>query len=185
MLSRIITIRNVGRFRNSTATPNPVFAKHTFIFGANGFGKTTLCTVLRSVQSGDTAPVRGRTTLGAAGTPEAELLFSGGSRRLRDGQWSQINPRISIFDGEFVASNVHSGDVVDVAHRRNLYRIIVGSEGVGLAEQEQALAEEARAKQTELSTAERNVQNVMPRGMERQEFLDLAADPDVDRWHCR
>jgi wobble nucleotide-excising tRNase len=180
MLRRVITIRNVGRFLNSTASPNPGFAKHTFVFGANGFGKTTLCTLLRSVQCGDTAPVRGRATLGTAGAPEADLLFADGNHRLRDGTWSATKPQISIFDGVFVASNVHSGDIVDVAHRRNLYRIIVGSEGVGFAEQEQALAEDARAKQTELSAAERIVQGHAPSGIERRAFLDLARDADID-----
>jgi len=75
MLRRVISIENVGRFRSSAATPNPGFAKHTFIFGGNGFGKTTFCTVMRSVQSGDAAPLLGRQTLGSNRTPEIDLLF--------------------------------------------------------------------------------------------------------------
>jgi wobble nucleotide-excising tRNase len=75
---------------------------------------------------------------------------------------------------------VHSGDVVDVAHRRNLYRVIVGAEGVGLAEQEQALAEEARAKQADLTAAERAAQALVPRGTALRDFLDLSADPEID-----
>jgi wobble nucleotide-excising tRNase len=180
MLRRVIAIKNVGRFRNSAATPNPALAKHTFIFAGNGFGKTTLCTVMRSVQSGDAAPVHGRRTLGATNAPEIDLLFADGNRRLQNGSWSATAPKISIFDGVFVAANVHSGDVVDVAHRRNLYRVIVGAEGVGLAEQEQALAEEARAKQAELTAAERAVQALVPSGIALGNFLDLPADPGID-----
>jgi wobble nucleotide-excising tRNase len=180
MLRRVIAIKNVGRFRNSAATPNPALAKHTFIFAGNGFGKTTLCTVMRSVQSGDAAPVHGRRTLGATNAPEIDLLFADGNRRLQNGSWSATAPKISIFDGVFVAANVHSGDAVDVAHRRNLYRVIVGAEGVGLAEQEQALAEEARAKQAELTAAERAVQALVPSGIALGNFLDLPADPGID-----
>jgi wobble nucleotide-excising tRNase len=180
MLRRVIAIKNVGRFRNSAATPNPALAKHTFIFAGNGFGKTTLCTVMRSVQSGDAAPVHGRRTLGATTAPEIDLLFADGTRRLQNGSWSATAPKISIFDGVFVAANVHSGAVVDVAHRRNLYRVIVGAEGVGLAEQEQALAEEARAKQAELTAAERAVQALVPSGIALGNFLDLPADPGID-----
>ena len=44
MLRRVIAIKNVGRFRNSAATPNPQLAKHTLIFGPNSYGKTTFCT---------------------------------------------------------------------------------------------------------------------------------------------
>jgi hypothetical protein len=53
MLTRVISIKNVGRFRNSAHTPNPPLAKYTLIYGADGYGKTTLCSVLRSIESGD------------------------------------------------------------------------------------------------------------------------------------
>jgi wobble nucleotide-excising tRNase len=119
-------------------------------------------------------------TLGATDAPEIDLLFADGNRRLQNERWSATAPKISIFDGVFVAANVHSGDVVDVAHRRNLYRVIVGAEGVGLAEREQALAEEARAKQTELTAAERAVQALVPSGRALDNFLDLPANPDID-----
>jgi recombinational DNA repair ATPase RecF len=73
MLKKIISIKNVGRFRNSAASGNPQLAKHTFIVGANGYGKTTLCAVLRSLQTGDPAHVLGRKTLGASDAPAIEL----------------------------------------------------------------------------------------------------------------
>jgi hypothetical protein len=123
MLERVIFIRNIGRFRNSAAVPNPTFSKHTFIFAASAYGKTTFCAVLRSVQSGNVAPLLGRRTLGASSIPDVNLLFTEGSRRLQDGVWSAVVPQISIFDGVFVSENVHSGDVVDVPHRRNLFTV--------------------------------------------------------------
>ena len=144
MLQRVIAIKNVGRFRNSAATPNPPFAKHTLVFAPNGYGKTTFCTVMRSVQSGDAAPVIGRRTLGAGAAPEIDLLFADANRRLQDGAWSAPASKISVFDGVFVAENVHSGDVVDVTHKRGLYRVIVGREGVGLAEQQHSLVRAAK-----------------------------------------
>ena len=74
MLRQVISIKNVGRFRNSAATPNPAFAKHTFIFGGNGFGKTTFSVVMWSAQSGDAAPVLGRQTLGSSQAPERSRI---------------------------------------------------------------------------------------------------------------
>jgi wobble nucleotide-excising tRNase len=184
MLRRVISIRNVGRFRNSAALPNPLFAKHTLVFGANAYGKTTFCAVLRSVQSGDVAPVLGRRTLGTQGDPFVHLLLTEGTAerplRLDNGLWSSVIPQISVFDGVFVSENVHSGDVVDVAHRRNLFRVIVGQAGVALAEQEQRLAEESRGKQTELAAAERAAQAFVPQGMRLATFIALLADPDID-----
>ena len=36
---------------------------------------------------------------------------------------------VSVFDGAFIQRNVHSGDVVDISNRRELYRVIIGNEG--------------------------------------------------------
>ncbi|HWX14829.1 MAG TPA: hypothetical protein VNY06_08315, partial [Methylocella sp.] len=132
MLERVVAIKNIGRFRNSIASPNPAFAKHTVMFGANAYGKTTFCAVVRSVQSGNVAPLLGRQTLGVSAIPDVDLLFTDGNRRLQDAVWSAVAPQISVFDGVFVSENVHSGDVVDVPHRRNLFRVIVGRAGVAL-----------------------------------------------------
>jgi len=180
MLQRVIAIRNVGRFRNSAALPNPLFAKHTLVFGANAYGKTTFCAVMRSVQSGNVASVLGRRTLGTQVDPYVHLLFTEGNRRLDTGDWSSVVPQISVFDGVFVSENVHSGDVVDVPHRRNLFRVIVGQAGVALAEEEQRLAEESRVKQTELTAASRAAQAFVPQGMRLADFIGLTADSDID-----
>ena len=55
MPRKIISIRNVGRFPNSATAGNPELALYTLIIGANGFGKTTLCAVLRSLKTGEPA----------------------------------------------------------------------------------------------------------------------------------
>ena len=78
MLRKIISIKNVGKFRNSAALGNPELARHTLILGANGSGKTTICAVLRSLKSGDPAHIVGRRTLGVEVAPTVELLLPGG-----------------------------------------------------------------------------------------------------------
>lgn len=180
MLKKIITIKNVGRFRNSAATGNPQLAKHTFIVGANGYGKTTLCAVLRSLQTGDPAHVFGRKTLGASDAPVVELLLDAGQARFDGTAWSTTKPNIAIFDGVFVAENVHSGEVVDIEHKRNLYRVIVGDTGVKLAAQDAELASESRAKTGEISTAGKAVQPHVPTGMKLDAFIALPETADID-----
>lgn len=180
MLKKIISIKNVGRFRNSAASGNPQLAKHTFIAGANGFGKTTLCAVLRSLQTGDPAHVLGRKTLGATDAPAIELLLDGGGQARFDGTaWNATKPEIAIFDGVFVAENVHSGEVVDIEHKRNLYRVIVGDAGVKLAAQEAELAAESRARTGEISTARKAGQPHVPAGMKLDAFIALPETADI------
>lgn len=181
MLRRFIFIRNVGRFKNSAATPNPQLGKSVFIHGANGYGKTTLCAVLRSLQCGSGAYVTGRRTLGAADEPNIELLLDDNAvARFANGAWNRTLPDISIFDGTFVAENVYSGDVVDTDQRRNLYRVIIGHEGVALAEEESRLTAEARTKTTEITASGRVIQQHVPNGMTLAQFLVLPAEPGID-----
>ncbi|MBC6443575.1 MAG: AAA family ATPase [Rhodobacteraceae bacterium] len=158
MLKKIISVRNVGRFRNSTERGNPQFKKYTFIYGANGSGKTTLCAVLRSLQTGDPAHILGRKTVAAKDAPLIELDMEGGQARFNDAEWNTPRPEIAIFDGVFVTENVYFGEIVGNEHKRNLYRIIIGAEGAKLARQADDLATKSRAKTSEVSTTEKNVQ---------------------------
>ena len=114
MLRKIISVKNIGRFRNSAAPGNPELARYSLIVGANGFGKSTLCAVLRSLKTGDPALILGRRTLGIQATPSVELLLASGPVRFDGTAWSAAHPDIVVFDGVFVAENVHSGDVVDI-----------------------------------------------------------------------
>jgi wobble nucleotide-excising tRNase len=181
MIRKFITIKNVGRYRNSASTPNPQLVKYVFILGANGHGKTTLCDVMRSFQTGNAAHVAGRKTLGVTDAQAIELLMEGGAVARFDGAaWNQTLPAMAIFDGTFVANNVHAGDVVDTDQRRNLYRVIVGQEGVALAEEETRLAAETRTKTTEIASVTRALQQHIPSGVTVQQFVDLPADADID-----
>jgi wobble nucleotide-excising tRNase len=180
VLRKIISIKNVGRFRNSAAPGNPELARYSLIVGANGFGKTTLCAVLRSLKTGDPAHIIGRRTLGVQAPQSVELLVAGGSTRFEGAAWSATHPDIAVFDGVFVAENVHSGEVVDIDHRRNLYRVIIGEEGVRLVEEDSRLAAQSREKTGEITAAERAIRRHVPAGMRLEQFLGLAADPNID-----
>ena len=180
MLRKIISIKNVGKFRNSGAPGNPELARHTLILGANGSGKTTICAVLRSLKSGDPARIVGRRTLGVEETPTVELLLSGGVSRFDGGVWSAPYSHLAIFDEVFVAENVHSGDVVDLDHKRNLYLVIIGEEGVRLAKEDTSFAEQSREKTGQISTATGAIQPHIPVGMNLNQFIALGADPDID-----
>jgi wobble nucleotide-excising tRNase len=179
MLKKFVSIKNVGRFRNSAAAGNPQLAKHTFIVGANGFGKTTICAVLRSLHTGDPSHVLGRRTLGVADEAAVDLLLDTCLARFHGAAWTTTHP-VAVFDGAFVAENVHSGDAVEIDHKRNLYRVIIGDDGVRLAEEDARLAGESRAKTSEMSAAARAIQPHVPAGMQLNAFIVLSAVADID-----
>jgi len=181
MLRKIVTIKNVGRFINSVAPGNPELSRYTLIAGGNGFGKTTICAVLRSLKTGDAAHIAGRKTLGAITPIGVELLTTAGMSRFNGETWNATFPNLAIFDGVFVSENVHSGEVVDIDHRRNLYRVIVGEEGVRLAEEDSRLAAESREKTREITAAATSIQPHIPQGMTVERFIDLPNDLEIDQ----
>lgn len=180
MLKKVIAIKNVGRFRNSAAAGNPQLGKFVLLHGANGFGKTTMCAVFRSLQTGDGGHVLGRKTLGVNEAVSVELLLANGTAAFDGAKWNATVPDLAIFDGAFVAHNVYSGEAVDIDHKRNLYRVIIGQEGVALAEEEARLAGESRAKAGEITAAAKAIQTHVPPPMKLDQFLALKEDADID-----
>jgi wobble nucleotide-excising tRNase len=181
MLRKIVSVKNVGKFLNSAAGGDTALAKRTLIIGANGFGKTTLCAVLRSLKTGEADYLIGRRTLGVTDPPTAEILCDGGSARFDGTAWSATYPAVVVFDGLFVAENVHSGEVVDIDHRRNFYRVIIGEKGVALADQDAALAAESRETTAEITAAERAIKPHVPRFLTLDTFVALPGEADIDR----
>jgi wobble nucleotide-excising tRNase len=133
MIKKIISIKNVSRFADYNAKGDIEFRKLTLIYAENGRGKTTLCDVFRSLQTGNGDYIAGRTTIPNAGQAELTMRLDNGNADFRGGSWTSILPAIVIFDSTFVHDNIYAGDYVDHEHKKNLYRVIVGEEGVRLA----------------------------------------------------
>ncbi len=180
MLRKIISIKNVGRFLNYSASGDVELRRYNLIFAENGRGKTTLCAILRSLGSGEPAGVLGRSTLGTGDVPDVKMLLDGGTATFRNGVWSAMVPDLAIFDSTFVSENVYSGDTVDLEHKRNLYRVIVGKQGVDLALQIDDLDAASRAKSTDIREKLAAVQALVPQGLAVEAFLTLQEDPAID-----
>jgi len=180
MIQRIISIKNIGRFKNCAAAGDVTFRQYTLIFAENARGKTTLCDILRSLSKADPAIVIGRTTLGSADRPEVQLLTANGPVSFRNGAWTGIRPDLAIFDSAYVRENVYAGDSVDTEHRRNLYRVIVGAQGVAHANQVVQLDEQIRDKNAEIRENRASIQGYVPRGIAIEAFFGFELDPDID-----
>jgi hypothetical protein len=69
VLDRISLIRNIGKFDSVSDGANLPLSKLTLIYAENGRGKTTLSAILRSLGSGDPAPIAERKRLSATQPP--------------------------------------------------------------------------------------------------------------------
>jgi wobble nucleotide-excising tRNase len=134
VLTRIDQLKNIGRF-TSFKQRSAALGRLGLIFARNGYGKTTICAVLRAAAAQDSSPIDERLHLGNAGPPEAALTFDPtGPVAFQNGAWNRAPPSILIFDGEFIRRNVHAADEVTRDNKRQLLRVIVGATGVRLAE---------------------------------------------------
>lgn len=178
-LKKITAIKNVGRFK-AARVGGGEYGRYTLVYGGNGRGKTTLCSILRSLQRNDPKPIQRRKTFKATSEPEVGLLLNSGQTRFSAGAWTAGQPDIHIFDQQFVTENVHGGDQVDVEHRRNFYRIVVGPTGVSLAGEVDRLDAAATTKQGEIASEKKVLEQHVPAGMKLDAFLKLAADSEID-----
>lgn len=130
MLEAITNVSNLGLFQSSTSGDVP-FAKMTRIYGENGRGKTTLCSLFRSLSAPDTAELNRRRTIDANSNEiRATLHFSDCDEVLDNGAWAPQSHSFEIFDSVFVKDNVYAGGQVDARQRQNLLAFALGEESV-------------------------------------------------------
>ncbi|MCY4238828.1 MAG: hypothetical protein OXC93_10840 [Rhodospirillaceae bacterium] len=179
-LNKIISIKNTGRFQNCSASGDVSLKAQNLVFAENGRGKTTLCAILRSLQSGDPAHIQGRKTLGYCDEPEVHILTADGPVKFTDGTWDADMHELAVFDGTYISENVHDGDAIDTEQRRNLYRVIIGSQGVTLARRVEALDAALREITGAINTARAAVRRHAPEGMSADSLVALAEDDHID-----
>ena len=184
-LREVTYVQNIGRFKKGRSVAAAKFGPCTLVFGENGWGKSTLADLLRSLSMNKPDIVIGRKTL--AGGPEQKAVVrfgNNGSARFENGVWLGIRPRIAVYDSVFVNENVFSGDVVTNEHLKKQYGMVVGEEGVRHVRRIVALDNENRENNKQLQIVEAKLDGIVsvagPGGMTCKEFMVLEAIGDVD-----
>ncbi len=148
------------------------FRKLVLLFAENGRGKTTLCAILRSLQSGHSEYISERKALGTSDAASVQIRVGGNTVSFSSNGWSATHPDISIFDSAFIHDNVYAGDYVDHEHKKNLYRIIVGAQGVQLAEQIEELDSKIRDANRDINTKKDAASRNLPNGILLDTYLE-------------
>ncbi|MBM4349653.1 MAG: hypothetical protein FJ106_07185 [Deltaproteobacteria bacterium] len=180
MLEKIVQIKNVGRFQNYSASGDVSFRKLTLVYAENGRGKTTLCAILRSLQSGHAEFIRERKTLASTDSAFVHIRLNGDSCQFNNDAWTALYPDIFIFDPVFVNDNVYSGDYVEHEHKKNLYKVIVGVQGVKLAMLIEDLDGQIRDVNTDLRSKKEAVTRHLPSGTTLEDFLQWQPVQDIE-----
>ena len=180
MLLRIDQLKNIGRFTAFRQRADAL-GRLALVFARNGFGKTTLCAVLRSANAQDSAPIDERIHLGRTGVPEANLIFDPtGAVVFQNGVWNRAPPTILLFDGEFVRRNVHAADEVTRDNKRQLLRVIIGAAGVRLAESVTDTDAKINKLNGELKEIERAIRTAHPAIADYAAFANAVVPADIE-----
>ena len=179
MLIKLKYIQNVGRFETVTHDSRLTFKKLGLVFSENGQGKTTLCAIMRSLTTGDPAPILERHRLSAK-TPSKVVLEVDGSKVAFDGgAWTSSGPEVLIFDDHFVETNIYSGLNVTPGNSQNLHALVIGEEGVKFNRKVQDLTESIAALQTALREKARAIPANILGALSTDDFCNLPLPNDL------
>ena len=183
-LKEVKYVQNIGCFETGKSVADATFGPCTLVFGENGWGKSTLADLLRSMTTNNPDIVRGRKTLGGGPEQKAVVRFGDQQAVFEGGSWSGIRPRIAVYDSVFVNENLFSGDVVTNEHLKKQYGMVVGEESLRRVRRIVELDNENRENNNQSRVVEAELDGVMkavgPEGMTRKEF----SVPGRDR-RCR
>ena len=180
MIEKFISIRNIGRFRDCSPRGDVTFRKLSLLFAENGRGKTTLCAILRSLQTGQPEFILERKTLGASDPASVNIRLGGNNINFVNTTWSATHPDIALFDSVFVHDNVYAGDYVNHEHKKNLYHVIVGAQGVQLANRIEDFDGKIREANRQIGKKKNAVSRNIPNGVVLDDYLAWQPVTDID-----
>lgn len=185
MIKRINVLKGVGRFSalNPTRGTEGDFSSLNVIYASNACGKSTLCDVFRSLDTGNPAYVIGRKRIGSDAQPEIVIsLEEGQATRFQNAQWHERDncPPIHVYDDRFVAENVFIGHHISVDQRRNLYGLVIGDQAIALKQAVDTAEQQLSNATTAFNAAQSDLTRLIPTGYTIDSFRNLASVDDVD-----
>lgn len=154
MITKVKRVKNVGKFYDFSCQANELdWHKNTFLFAPNAYGKSTLVNIFRSLHHNDPKILRARRSLNALTSAEAVIIIDGVSHVFNGFKWDKSCPAIRIFGPPFIYDNILTHEI-EHQHRKNIHRIIIGAQGVNLAEELARLKEQEKNRRQQLSSLE-------------------------------
>lgn len=149
MIKKFVKISGTGKFLNYTHnTPQAGFRTTDFekinlLYGENGSGKTTLSIILHSLKGNNQLLTKKR-AFDQSVQQTVEVLTDGTPNLLHtfsNGTWDNHKPSIEIFDIHFINENIYTGLEIQTSHKKNLFEVIFGRQGVQLKTEIQDIKE--------------------------------------------
>lgn len=188
MIKKFIKINGTGKFLNysHTTVPSPHrttdFEKINLIYGENGSGKTTLAVILDSLRSGNDVLTKKR-SFDRTVPQIVEVLTdlpSNPKLKFSNGSWDINYPNIEIFDIHFITNNVYTGLEVQNTHKKNLFEIIFGGQGVQLKNDIQNIKDRIQAAKNSLQATKSQIELAIDRAFTAADYCNVRFDSGIN-----
>jgi wobble nucleotide-excising tRNase len=134
-------IQGVGTFTNFRPKSMVQFGKNTVVYALNGYGKSTIAAILKSLVNCDSTKITERKSLQGGNSTNLEqevvLLYESGSSVYKKG-WKHNGiispPEVLVFDQQFVYDNLFV-QRVESDHKQNIHKIVIGSDGLRISQE--------------------------------------------------
>lgn len=151
MIIKTKRLKSIGKFYDFAAQANALdWHKNTFVVAPNAYGKSTLVNVLRSLRDNDPKLIRARKTLGAVAAPEAVIVIDSAIHIFNGTGWNKPFPAIQFFDAPFIHANILTHEIGH-EHKKNIHKIIIGAQGIKVADELAALKTKEKDKKARKS----------------------------------
>lgn len=188
MIKKFIKIKGTGKFSDyqPSSVPGPYrvgeFDKINLIYGENGIGKTTIASIFTSLKGNDALLQRRRSFGISESGQQVQVLTDLAPPNLNysNSTWSGHHPNIEVFDVHFINDNIYTGLDINSTHKKNLFEVIFGAEGVRLKSEIQGIKEQVQEKNVAVNYLKRAIQSAAKNEFSIEEYLSIETDGEID-----
>lgn len=188
MIKKFVKIYGTGKFLNYThSTPlvgfkTTDFEKINLIYGENGSGKTTLSIILHSLKGNNFLLTKKR-AFDRTVAQTVQVLANGTANVLHTYQndvWDAHKPNIEIFNIHFINENIYTGLEIQTSHKKNLFEIIFGQQGIQLKIDIQDIKDRIQSGNKAIKENTEKIQLAIDNAFTATVYCGISTDPDID-----
>ncbi|HTC00348.1 MAG TPA: AAA family ATPase, partial [Ferruginibacter sp.] len=188
MIKKFVKISGTGKFLNyNHSTPlisfrTTDFEKINLIYGENGSGKTTLSVILKSLK-GNNALLSRKRSFDTTFPQTIEVLTNSTVNSLHtfaNGTWNNHKSDIEIFDIHFINENIYTGLEIQNTHKKNLFEIIFGQQGIQLKIDIKNLKEIIEETNKEIRETTEKIKLAIDNAYTATDYCNILIDEAID-----